>query len=302
MPKIACVFGASGFVGPYLTKELSSHGYKVYPFSRKDINILNYEAVHSMIREIKPDYIFHLAAIAYVPTSWQDPRLVFDVNTCGTLNLLEAVRSNQIDPIIHLACSSEEYGFVRPEETPINEENQLRPLSPYAVSKVAMDLLGYQYFKSYKTKVIRTRAFNHEGAGRPKQYMPSGFAYQVAMMEKGKQNLVIKHGNLDAKRDISDVRDIVRAYRLAVEKGEPGEVYNIGSGVAYSAKDIIEKLFKISGLSTIELQPELQRMRPSDVPLLLCDPTKFKEKTGYKPKYSIEDTLKSELQYWRKNV
>lgn len=301
MRKVALITGATGFCGPYLEKELKGHGYEVIAFGRAYMNILNYEDVHSAIREFKPDYIFHLAGIAFVPTSWQDPKMVFEVNTLGALNLFEAVRSNHLDPVIQIACSSEEYGMVYSKEIPISENNPLRPLSPYAVSKIAMDMLGYQYFKSYGMKIIRTRAFNHEGAGRPKEYMPSGFAYQIAMIEKGLQEPVINHGNLEAQRDITHVRDIARAYRLAVEKGIPGEVYNIGSGIAYNAKTIIDILVKLSKVK-VKLRPDPSRMRPSDVPLLLCDSSKFRKQTGWEPKYTIEQALKSELEYWRANV
>lgn len=301
MKKRCLVDGANGFVGKYLVKELVEHEYHVYPMNRDRMNLLDYEQVHARIREIKPDYIFHLAGVAYVPTSWKDPGLVFDVNTKGSLNLFEAIRSNGIDPVIQIACSSEEYGLVKPEETPIDEWNILRPQSPYAVSKIAMDFLGYQYFQSYGMKIIRTRAFNHEGAGRPKEYMPSGFAYQIAMIEKGKMEPIIKHGNLEARRDITDVRDVAVAYRLAVEKGLAGEVYNIGSGQAYSVKEIIQKLVNMANVK-VELQQDPNRLRPSDVPLLLCDSSKFREQTRWEPKYTLEETLKSELDFWRENV
>ena len=192
--------------------------------------------------------------------------------------------------------SSEEYGLVRKSEVPITEENPLRPMSPYGVSKISMDFLGYQYFKSYGMKVIRTRAFNHEGYGRPEAFMTSTFAKQVVEIKRGKRK-VLKHGNLEAKRDITDVRDMARAYRLAVEKCEPGEVYNIGSGVVYTAKQVLNKLQKLSGVK-VKTEADPARSRPSDVPILQCDSSKFMKKTGWKPKYSLNDVLLETLRYW----
>lgn len=297
------VTGATGFVGKHLKYELEANGNEVVAVGRDDFNLLDYEQIHSVIRREKPDAIYHLAGIAYVPTSWRDPKLVFEVNTIGTLNLFNAVLSVGIDPIIQIAGSSEEYGLVLENEIPIKETNPLRPLSPYAVSKVAMDLLGYQYFKSYGLKIIRTRAFNHEGYGRPAVYMPSGFAKQVVMIEKGLKEPVIEHGDLSAIRDISDVRDIARAYRCAVEFGEPGEVYNIGSGKGVSVKEVLEMLCRMSDYSKagqIKLHLDLKKLRPSDVPVLICDNSKFVERTNWFPMHSLEDTLSEELKFWTK--
>jgi GDP-4-dehydro-6-deoxy-D-mannose reductase len=299
----ALIIGADGFVGKFLTQELDNRGYNFLGIDKKDVDITRYDDIYNLIYKYRPDWIFHLAAIAFVPTSWQDPNMVFRVNIEGSLNILNAVKSVGIDPIIQIAGSSEEYGLVKPEETPIKETNELRPLSPYGVSKIAMDYLGYQYFKSYGMRIIRTRAFNHEGYGRPESYMPSGFAKQVIEYKLGLKDKIL-HGNLEAKRDITDVRDMVNAYVLAVEKGEPGEVYNIGSGIAYSAKDILYKLIELGGLDKNEVRLELDkaRVRPSDVPLLLCDAGKFIKKTGWKPKYTIDDTLKEELRYWQEQL
>jgi len=197
--------------------------------------------------------------------------------------------------------SSEEYGLVHPDEVPIKETNPLRPLSPYAVTKIAMDYLGYQYFKSYDMKIVRTRAFNHEGYGRPETYMPSSFSKQFVDIRHQIQTPVIHHGNLEAERDFTDVRDMARAYRLAVEKGEPGEVYNIGSGNRYSAKDILDRLEVITGIQP-KRKADPARMRPSDVPVLVSDSSKFIKQTGWKPKYNINDILSEELRYWEENL
>ena len=303
--KKCLITGGMGFCGKHLTKELEDAGYEVFVTDRDveppyQMDLLNYEQVRNVLYRERPDYIFHLAGISYVPSSWQDPNLVFEVNTLGSLNLFNAVRSVGIDPVIQIAGSSEEYGLVYPDEVPITEENELRPMSPYGVSKIAMDFLGYQYFKSYGMKIIRTRAFNHEGYGRPEAFMTSTFAKQTIEFKQGKIK-TLKHGNLEAKRDITDVRDMARAYRLAVEKCEPGEVYNIGSGTVYTAKEILEKLGKLAGVK-VKTEVDPARSRPSDVPILQCDSTKFRKQTNWKPKYKLENTLSEELRYWKERV
>ncbi|HDM37600.1 MAG TPA: SDR family oxidoreductase, partial [Candidatus Omnitrophica bacterium] len=225
-------------------------------------------SVNKVIREVRPERIFHLAAQSFVPTSWRAPAETLTTNVIGELNIFEAVRQNGIDPLIHIAGSSEEYGLVKKDEIPIKETNPLRPLSPYAVSKVGQDLLGYQYFKSYGLKIIRTRGFNHTGPRRGEVFVCSDFAKQVARIEKGKQKPIIKVGNLKAKRDFTDVRDMVRAYWLVLEKGKIGEVYNICSNKAYSIKEVLDILLSLSK-KRIKIEEDPQRMRPSDVPILL---------------------------------
>jgi len=301
MRRKALITGGTGFVGKHLEKELLKNKYEVYSVGREQMNLLNYENVHAIIRKIKPDYIFHLAGIAFVPTSWKDPEMTYKVNTLGTLHLLDAVRSVGIDPKIHLCGSSEEYGMVYEDELPIKETNPLRPLSPYAVSKIGLDLLGYQYYKSYGLKIIRTRAFNHDGYGRGEEYMTSNFAKQIVQIEKGYKEPVIYHGELSSKRDISDARDIVIAYRLALEKCDVGEVYNIGSGVTHTVGEVLKMLIDLSHVR-VELKLDQNRMRPSDVKVLLCDSSKFIEKTGWKPKYTLKDVLSEELRFWREKL
>jgi GDP-4-dehydro-6-deoxy-D-mannose reductase len=301
MKKKALITGVSGFVGQHLQRELLENGYEVVGVDREKMNVCDYDVVHAIIRKYKPDYIFHLAGIAYVPTSWKDPEMTYKVNTLGTLHLLDAVRSVGIDPKIHLCGSSEEYGMVYEDELPIKETNPLRPLSPYAVSKIGLDMLGYQYYKSYGLKIIRTRAFNHDGYGRGEEYMTSNFAKQIIQIEKGYREPIIYHGELSSKRDISDVRDIVVAYRLALEKCDFGEVYNIGLGVTHTVGEVLQMLIDLSHVK-VELKLDSNRMRPSDVKVLLCDGSKFIEKTGWKPKYSLEDVLSEELRFWREKL
>lgn len=307
--KKALITGAEGFVGAHLMNELIAEGYHVFGTSRIrqagfiKMDIQNYEEVRSVLNELKPDVIFHLAGIAYVPSSWQDPGLTFEVNTIGALHIFDACRSIGINPVIQIACSSEEYGLVLENEVPIKETNPLRPLSPYAVSKIAMDFLGYQYNQSYGMKIIRTRAFNHSGPGRGEVYMTSTFAKQIAQIELGKQEPIIEVGDLTSIRDITDVRDTVRAYRLLTEKGTPGEIYNIATGVGYTAQEILDKLLSMTTYKKkIEVKQDPKRMRPSDVKVLIGSNKKTKKACGWSPKYKIDDTLKALLEYWRSEL
>lgn len=250
------------------------------------------------LERIRPDWIFHLAAQSFVPTSWSAPTESLTTNVLGELNLFEAVRRIGLDCRIQIACSSEEYGMVFEDELPIRETNPLRPLSPYAVSKVAQDLLAYQYWMSWKVKSIRTRGFNHEGPRRGPVFVASDFAKQIADIEKGLKPPVIHVGNLEAKRDFTDVRDMVRGYWLALEKCEPGEVYNLCSGRAWSIREVLDLLL---GMTTakIDVRQDRMRLRPSDVPVLLGDRSKFTEATGWEPEIPFERTLRDMLDFWR---
>ena len=255
-------------------------------------------SVRDVLDEERPDWIFHLAAQSFVPTSWTAPTESLVTNIIGQLNIFEAVKKLGIKPRIQLACSSEEYGLVLENELPIRETNPLRPLSPYAVSKVGQDMLGYQYWMSFRIPVVRTRGFNHEGPRRGPVFVCSDFAKQIADIEKGRRAPVVRVGNLDARRDFTDVRDVVRAYWLALEKGEPGEVYNIASGRAWTIREMLDLLL---GMSTakIKVEQDPARMRPSDVPVLLGDASKFRERTGWTPEIPFETTMTDLLAYWR---
>jgi len=255
-------------------------------------------SVRDVLGELKPDRIFHLAAQSFVPTSWTAPTESLITNVIGQLNIFEAVKKLHIMPRIQLACSSEEYGMVYESELPIRESNPLRPLSPYAVSKVGQDMLGYQYFMSYKIPVIRTRGFNHEGPRRGPVFVCSDFAKQIADIEKGRRAPVVRVGNLDARRDFTDVRDVVRAYWLSLEKGEPGEVYNICSGKCWTIRAMLDMLLGMTK-AKITIESDAARMRPSDVPVLLGDATKFRKATGWEPAIPFEQTLRDLLDYWR---
>jgi GDP-4-dehydro-6-deoxy-D-mannose reductase len=269
-----------------------------------DIRIVECElrdltSVFEVIRDVRPDRIFHLAAQSFVPTSWISPADSLNTNIIGQLNVFEAVRSLNIDPWIQIACSSEEYGMVYEHEVPIKETNPLRPLSPYAVSKVGQDMMGYQYYMSYGLKVIRTRGFNHTGPRRADVFVCSDFARQIVNIEKKKRPPVIKVGNLEAKRDFTDVRDMVRAYWLALDNNcVPGDVYNIASGTTYPIQEVLDMLLSMTDV-TITVEQDPTRLRPSDVPILLGDYSKFHAATGWKPTIPFEQTLRDILDYWR---
>jgi GDP-4-dehydro-6-deoxy-D-mannose reductase len=250
------------------------------------------------LERIRPDWIFHLAAQSFVPTSWSAPTECLTTNVLGELNVFEAVRRIGLPCRIQLACSSEEYGMVQEDELPIRETNPLRPLSPYAVSKVAQDLLGYQYWMSWKVDVVRTRGFNHEGPRRGPVFVASDFAKQIADIEKGRKPPVLHVGNLEARRDFTDVRDMARAYWLALEKCAPGEVYNICRGKAWSIREVLDLLLGMTK-TKIEVRQDRMRLRPSDVPVLIGDRTKFTQATGWEPTIPFERTLEDMLDFWR---
>jgi len=258
-------------------------------------------SLQKCLAEIRPDYVFHLAAQSFVPASWRLPAETFAINAIGQVNLFEALLGLKLNPKIQVAGSSEEYGHVNSDEVPMKETNPLRPLSPYAVSKVAQDLLGYQYFQSYGLPIVRTRGFNHTGPRRGEVFVTSTFAKQIAEVETKKREPVIHVGNLEAKRDFTDVRDIVRAYWLSLEKGQPGEVYNIGTGRAITMKEVLDRLLALSKVKVrVEVDPA--RLRPSDVPILEPDCSKFVKLTGWKPEIPFDQTLRDLLDYWRERV
>jgi GDP-4-dehydro-6-deoxy-D-mannose reductase len=263
-----------------------------------EADLRDYTSMHAALERSRPDVIFHLAAQSFVPSSWTAPNDTLTTNVSGQTNLFEAVRALRLDPVIQIACSSEQYGLVLPGETPIKETNPLRPLSPYAVSKVAQDYLGYQYFQSYGLKVVRTRGFNHTGPRRGHVFVTSNFCSQVAAIEMGLQEPVIRVGNIDAIRDFTDVRDMVRAYWLAVTKAKPGEVYNIATGNGIAIREMLERLIALASVEVkIEVDPE--RLRPSDVEILIGDASKFKADTGWEPRIPFDQTLRDLLDYWR---
>lgn len=315
--KSALITGITGFVGSHLAEYLLKAGMEVYGTVRwrsrldniehikNDLHLVNADmrdghSLERVITESKPDYVFHLASQSFVPMSWRAPADTMETNVIGAVHLFEAIRKLDTNPKIQVAGSSEEYGMVYPDELPIKETNPLRPLSPYGVSKVAQDKLSYQYYKSYGLKIVVTRAFNHTGPKRGDVFVTSSFAKQIAEIEKGKEPIIYV-GNLDARRDFSDVRDVVEAYRLALEKCEFGEVYNICSEKARTIREMLDLLLSMTS-KRIEVKQDPSRMRPSDVEVLQGDCSKFKKQTGWEPRTPFEITMEDLLNYWRERV
>ena len=308
------ITGIGGFVGGHLTPYLLDRGLNVCGTLRPGrdsglaadpagrvrlypVDVRQAAAVKRVVDEVRPDYIFHLAAVSSVFQSWRTPAAVMRTNAIGAINLLEAVRASGRRPRLQMAGSSEEYGMVAPGDLPVTEDAPLMPLSPYAVSKVAQDRLAYQYFRSFNLPVVVTRAFNTTGPGRPPTYVLSRFAREIVRVERGAKP-VISVGNLDARRDFLDVRDLVRAFWDVVRLGDPGEAYNICSGEARSIREALEMLLSLT-TARIEIRRNPALMRPADLPVMQGDAAKFRARTGWQPEIPFEQTLKDLLDYWR---
>lgn len=316
----ALITGITGMAGSHLADYLLSLPEKVEVYgtfrwrSRMEnvehlqgkVNLIQCELTDfsntlAALEASRPDFIFHLAAQSYVLASWSSPTATMLENPRMQINLFEAMLQLGINCPIQVALSSEEYGMVYPDELPINEDNPLRPLSPYAVSKVTQDMMAYQYFMSHGLKTIRTRTFNHEGPRRGDVFVTSNFARQIALIEAGKQDPVMHVGNLDAMRDWSDVRDVARAYWLAVNRCTPGDVYVIASGRCHTVRQMLDMLLEQSTVK-VDLCSDPARMRPSDVMVLQGDPSKFQAQTGWKAEIPLQQTLCDLLDHWREEV
>lgn len=314
--KKAFITGITGFAGSFLAEYLLEvGGYGVSGTYLTDGSLVNISKVKNKLRlykvdlqdrkatgEIihtgKPDLVFHLAALTAPGESFDNPSEFITNNISVEVNLLEAIRKTETLPNTLIVSSAEVYGNVNPLALPIDEETELRPVNPYAVSKVACDFLGLQYFFSYKIPVIRVRPFNHIGPRQSSSFVVSSFAKKIAEIERNSANVSMKVGNLSAKRDFTDVRDIVRGYVDLLKKGKVGDVYNIGSGRSYEIKYILDTLLSFSDKKiTVEMDPEL--VRPVDVPELVCDNAKIKREIGWEPRIPIEQTLRETLDYWR---
>lgn len=248
--------------------------------------------------QVRPDVVLHLAGATSVASSWQQPDRSFQVNAIGTLNLLEALRSLGLDPTVVVATSAEIYGAVAAEDQPIREDSPLKPISPYATSKAAQDLIAAQYHRGFNLRTIRLRLFPHTGPGRPPQFAASGFARQIARIERGLDPPVMAVGNLDPIRDFSDVRDIARAYWLAADRGRPGDAYNVGSGRGVSIREVLDLLIARSDVR-IETRVDPDRLRPADIARLVADNSHFAADTGWQPEIPLEQTLADLLDWWR---
>jgi len=323
----ALITGITGMVGSHLVDFLLENtDWDIYGFCRWNDNFENidhlfdkinnkerlhlvygdlndYVSLFTALRDTAPDYVFHLAAQSYPKTSFNAPLETLQTNIIGTANLLEAIRSIQIDPVIHVCASSEVFGRVSYDQLPIKEDCTFHPASPYAISKVGTDLLGRYYGEAYNMKVITTRMFTHTGPRRGDVFAESSFAKQIAMIEAGIQKPIIKVGNLDSLRTWADVRDAVRAYYMLVTINPlSGEYYNIGGNYTCSVGQMLEFLISQSAQNDIKVEVESERLRPIDADLQIPDTTKFREHTGWEPKITFEDTMKDLLRYWRNKV
>lgn len=313
----ALITGAGGFVGGHLCDYLLMHTDwhllgVVYPQpvgeqpQEQRLRLVHADlrdpaAVKALLEEARPDAIFHLAAQAFVPTSFADPWDTLENNIRSQLNVLEAVRQSGREVRVLVVGSNEEYGAPAPGELPQTEENPLRPNNPYAVSKVAQDMLGLQYFLAYKIPVVRVRPFNHTGPGQSPNFVVPAFASQIARIEAGLQEPVMKVGNLEAARDFSDARDIVRGYYLALTQGEPGEVYNLASERARTIREVLDMLLGYAR-AEIRVERDPARYRPVDVPVVYGSAEKLRRRTGWRPEIPFEQTLRDTLEYWREQV
>lgn len=319
------ITGITGFVGSHLAdyilkkKNCKVHGLKRWHLSNlknikhnlnkielHDCDITDPISVDKLIKKKKFDIIFHCAAESFVSPSWDHPHRYMSVNYNGTLNFLESLRKYSKKTIFHIPGSGEEYGEIYKNEIPIKPETVLRPVNPYAVSKVAQDLIGYVYYKSYGLNVIRTRSFNHEGPRREKVFGISWYAYQIALIENGLMNNVMEVGEIDDRRNFTHVQDMVEAYWIAVNKCKSGELYLVGSEESekntYTFRDALDMLIKMSTIKNIKYKTVQKYVRPTSVPRLIADTKKFRKLTGWKPKIKFEKILSDTLEFWRDKV
>lgn len=305
----ALITGMSGFVGHYLKAELEKQGYYVVgtclPHEQQaqdshyyPMDVLNSQQIEAVLKDYQPDEIYHLAGQSSVALSWKKPALTMDINVNGTINLLSAVKEIVPNCKVLIIGSSDQYGPVKVEDCPINENHPMDPVSPYGVSKMAQEKVAQLFAKAHGMHVIMVRPFNHIGAGQAKGFVVSDFASRIADLEKQDNNTVMKVGNLHSYRDFTDVVDVVRAYVLLLQHGTDGEIYNVGSGKSIEMQAILDILADFSQKDIkVEVDPELYR--PLDVPLVVCDNSKLVKATGWQPKKELKDTLLEVLNYWR---
>lgn len=316
----ALITGITGFAGSHLAEHLIENKYSVVGIKRRrspldnishlgnkiclvECELRDLTSITNSLLKIKPDVIFHLAAQSFVPTSFDGPLDTFETNTIGTYNLLQAVRNSKINPIIQICSTADVYGIVKKNEVPIDETTIVRPISPYAVSKAAAELIALQHYYTYKTKVVITRAFNHTGPRRDASFAESSFAKQIAQIEKGIQKPFIKVGDLGSVRTYGDVRDIVKGYRLLTEKGKPGEIYNIAGDSTLKIGSVLKKLISLSAMSSkIKVVRDIKLVRKSDYVSKIPNDKKFRSLTGWKPEIPLSDSLLDLLDYWRRLV
>ena len=299
----ALITGSEGFVGRYLRAELVSAGYEVTGVDLQPgdgtlaADLLDPAAAESAVTRVGPDVVFHLAGQADVGRSWQIPQKTVQLNEIAALNLLEAVRKVCPAASVVLVGSSDQYGSLREAGVSVSEETPMRPMNPYAISKVAQEQLGQAYARAYGLRICMTRSFNHGGAGQRPGFMIPDFARGIVRVERGEAE-TLPVGNLSSRRDFTHVKDIVRAYRLIAEKGRPGEVYNVGSGRTWSAGEVLDRMTAMAACP-VPARQDPARMRPSDTPVVCCDHGKLTRDTGWEPEYTLDDILRDTLTYYR---
>ena len=309
MRDISLILGGGGFVGDYLIRQLTGAGETVHATKLPqeqiqaactvhDLDILDSAAVAALLQTLQPARIYHLAAQSSVAVSWKNPQLTVDVNIKGTLNVLDAVRQLGEQPRILLIGSGEEYGHVRDGACPITEEEALHPGNIYAATKACQGMLGEIYAKAYGMDILCVRAFNHVGPMQAPAFVVSDFCRQAARIEQGLQPPVISVGNLSARRDFTDVRDVVRAYAVLMQHGKSGGVYNVGSGRAVAIQAILDEILQLS-TAKITVEQDPARLRPVDVPVIEADISRLRTDTGWVPEISLTQTLTDTLAYWR---
>jgi GDP-4-dehydro-6-deoxy-D-mannose reductase len=308
------VTGGAGFAGSYLVEYLLRQGQEVVVIDRMGNHLANLEHVRNDVRieqgdlldpdrmrqvlqDARPQRIYHLAAMSSPQKSFQNPKLAYDLNFTGTLNLLCAWRDLQIESRLLFVSSAAVYGPVDAADVPLGEDAPLRPASPYAGSKAAGEMLALQFFQAYGLPVVRVRPFNHTGPRQMPGYVCSGFARQVAEIDLGLRPPQVMVGNLRVRRDFSDVRDIVRGYYLLLEKGEAGDVYQLCSGVSVSVESVLRRLIALSS-QPIQVAVDDARLRPEESPVMCGDPSKVRRAVGWQPEYDLEVTLRDLKLYW----
>ncbi len=294
------ITGMNGFVGRVLA-DYARREQKARVFGFEG-DVREARDVEKALRRVRPDRVFHLAAQSFVPRAMSYPEETFLTNTLGALHLFSGIHSLGLTRTrIHVAGSAYEYGRVAKKDLPIREEQPLRPADPYAVSKVAQDRLAEAYYRHFGVHAVRTRAFSHIGPGQKEQFAVSSFARQIAMIEAGLAKPVLRVGNLESVRDFTDVRDVVRAYWLALERGRAGEVYNVARGKGYKLGAILGILLGLSR-ADIRVETDRKRLRRDDIAFVVGDVRKFRRATGWKPEISIRRTLGDVLDHWRKEI
>ena len=306
--KKVLIFGVSGFVGSYLTREFLDNGYTVIGTDKirntmlpdevdfYETDLMNGDEVEKLVSEINPDVIVNLAAISSVGASWSIPQTTMMVNVVGALNIMEAARKKEFKPRILFVGSSEEYVI---SDKPMNEGTLLNASNPYGISKVTQEQFAKLYREQYGLKIYCVRPFNHTGVGQRDSFVLPSFCKQVAEIEKSGKNGKIKVGNLKVKRDFSHVKDVVRAYRMIVESDNCNQIYNVGSGEAHSLEDMLTYIIGLSN-QNIEIEIDQSRIRPTDQPIICCDYSLIKKELGWKPRYDVFDALKEMFEYYLK--